>query len=86
MFTVKITAKRQATLPKRVCDSLSLKPGDELKLERTVVNNRESWILRPARPLNREWIGSLRDYAGQKSHKMSDIRANIAKKRTVNEK
>ena len=84
MFTVKITAKRQATLPKRLCDSLSLKPGDELKLERTVVNNRESWILRPARPLKRDWIGSLRKYAGQKSHDMGDIRASIASKRTPN--
>ena len=32
-FIVKITAKRQVTLPARVLEALGVKPGDRLKLE-----------------------------------------------------
>ena len=54
-FIVKITAKRQVTLPARVLAALGVKPGDRLKLE----EGPEGFILR-ARHIDRARLAPLR--------------------------
>ena len=84
MFTVKVTSKRQVTFPKQVCESLGIEVGDEILLDRDVKSNQEVWYLKPARAETRSWLGSLRNYATNKSHGMDAVRDSIARGRTTN--
>ena len=54
-FIVKITAKRQVTLPARVLEALGGKPGDRLKLEA----GPDGFVLR-ARHIDRARLAPLR--------------------------
>ena len=73
---MKITSKRQATLPARLCEELGLRPGDRLRVERKVVNGETLWVIRPNRP-NWAFYGSARKYARGKTHALSAIRRSI---------
>ena len=53
---VKITSKRQVTLPARVLDAMGVRPGDWLELEENV----DGFILRPRR-IDTSLLGGLRD-------------------------
>ena len=53
---VKITSKRQVTLPARVLDAMGVRPGDWLELEESV----DGFILRPRR-IDPSLLGGLRD-------------------------
>ena len=53
---VKITSKRQVTLPARVLDALGVGPGDQLELE----EGPDGFILRPRR-IDYSKLGTLRD-------------------------
>lgn len=75
MLTMTLTAKRQATLPREVCDELGVRPGDRLDLERAVVNGNPVWVMKPHR-LDWSWIGAVTVPAGV-SHDLDDIRASI---------
>jgi len=77
MATIKITSKRQATLPAELCRDIGIGPGDELVVEQKIVKGELVWILRP-RESKLEWIGALRKYAQNKSHETEDIRRSIA--------
>lgn len=81
MLKVKLSSKRQATFPKRVCDTLGVGPGDEIILDRRIEADKEVWFLRSAKPQNREWLGCLSAYGHGKSFDMDDIRASIARGR-----
>ncbi len=77
MSTMTLTAKRQATLPRELCDELGVHPGDRLDVERAVVGGQAVWILKPHR-IDWSWIGSVQvgpDY----SHDLDDIRASIGR-------
>jgi bifunctional DNA-binding transcriptional regulator/antitoxin component of YhaV-PrlF toxin-antitoxin module len=78
MPTVKLTAKRQATLPKEVCEQMHVQAGDEIQLEPRVIEGETVWIMRP-RTVDWSWVGSVRAPA-QSSHDLDDIRASIGKK------
>jgi bifunctional DNA-binding transcriptional regulator/antitoxin component of YhaV-PrlF toxin-antitoxin module len=75
MLTMTLTAKRQATLPREVCDELGVHPGDQLDLERAIVNGHPVWVMTPHR-LDWSWIGSVSVPDGI-SHDLDDIRASI---------
>lgn len=81
MLKVKVSSKRQVTFPKKVCETLGIKTGDELLLERHVEANQEVWYLKPAKEATRSWLGSLREYARNKDHSMEAIRDSIARGR-----
>lgn len=83
MLKVKLTAKRQATFPVHVCQSLGVNPGDELLLEPLKNNNgSEGWVLKPAKVGEYpHWFGSARKYAQGKDHSMNAIRESIARGR-----
>jgi len=77
MSSMTLTSKRQATLPRELCDELGVHPGDRLDVDRAVIDGRPVWILRPHR-VDWSWIGSAQVPAGL-SHDMDDIRASIGR-------
>ena len=77
MSTMTITSKRQATLPRDLCDELHLSAGDQVDVERAMVDGQAVWVLRP-RHLDWSWIGSVQPTA-QVSHDLADIRASIGR-------
>ncbi|HUT32217.1 MAG TPA: AbrB/MazE/SpoVT family DNA-binding domain-containing protein [Planctomycetota bacterium] len=79
MASIRMTAKRQATFPRAVCEEMRLSPGDKVALDRRVVDGELVWVLRPEKPSVPKWFGSLRRYARGKCHSMDAIRKSIEK-------
>ena len=83
MLKIKLTSKRQATFPVRVCESLGVSPGDDIFLDsREGENGLIVWQLKTARTKRRPWLGALRKYAQDKDHSMESIRSSIGKARS----
>ena len=78
MASLKVTTKRQATLPAALCDELGVKPGDRIEAERRMVNGHTVWILRGSKP-DWSWFGAAGKYAKGKSHRWDDVRRSIAR-------
>lgn len=78
MSIVRITSKRQATLPKALCDELGVRAGDSLSVERVSIDDGDAWIIRPLAPRSEPgWVGALKRYAAGKRHDMQSIRRSI---------
>jgi len=78
--TIKLTAKRQATFPVEVCNQLGLKSGDEIDLIPRLENGEQQWLLRKRSNPTRGWVGSLNQYAENRTdHSMEAIRESIAR-------
>ena len=77
--TVKLTSKRQATFPVRLCQELGVAPGDDLILERKKIDGEITWLLRPRKKMESKWFGGLKKYAAGKSHDMESIRSSFGK-------
>ncbi len=76
---IKLTAKRQATFPKELCDEMHLAPGHAIQLEPAILGGRRVWVLSPpAAPISLSWVGSLRRYAQTGSSDMDSVRTKIA--------
>jgi bifunctional DNA-binding transcriptional regulator/antitoxin component of YhaV-PrlF toxin-antitoxin module len=75
---LRITAKRQATLPAALCKELGVRPGDTLELERRELEGEAVWVLRAPKP-DWSWLGAARKYARGKSHDWHEIETAIAK-------
>jgi bifunctional DNA-binding transcriptional regulator/antitoxin component of YhaV-PrlF toxin-antitoxin module len=77
--TLKITAKRQATLPKETCEALRLVPGDTIDLEQREEQGETVWVLRPKKQVRRKWVARL---AGRvkpgTDHSLDAIRKSVA--------
>ncbi len=54
---VKVTSKRQITLPAQVLEALGAKPGDELELK----ESSDGYVLLPKRIIDYSKLGTLRD-------------------------
>lgn len=81
MASVKITTKRQATLPKGLCDEMGLTPGDSLRVERRVVDGESLWVLLPKRnPWS--WAGRAKKYGMDKSHDLAEIGHSVGRARS----
>jgi bifunctional DNA-binding transcriptional regulator/antitoxin component of YhaV-PrlF toxin-antitoxin module len=76
--SIRVTAKRQATLPVELCEELGIQPGDELELERRRLRGETVWILR-TRGRDWSWLGAARRYAEGKTHRWEDIEKAIGK-------
>jgi bifunctional DNA-binding transcriptional regulator/antitoxin component of YhaV-PrlF toxin-antitoxin module len=76
---MKLTSKRQATLPAETCEALGVGPGDFLELEARIEDGERLWVVRTHSARSRRWVGNL---AGKvkpvTSHAMRDIRRSIA--------
>ena len=79
MPIIKITAKRQATFSKELCDDLHVGPGDSIAVERRMLDGEAVWILRP-QTVDWSWVGSVKVPANA-SHDIDDVRASIAQSR-----
>ena len=77
---LKLTSKRQATFPAALCDELGVCPGDELQLERRVLDGKAAWVIRARRESTMPWFGALRDFAKGKRHDMHSIRTSIGRR------
>ncbi|MDH4046102.1 MAG: AbrB/MazE/SpoVT family DNA-binding domain-containing protein, partial [Gemmatimonadota bacterium] len=75
---VRLTTKRQATLPAALCEELGVGPGDELELERCVVDGSPAWVLRAARP-DWSWFGAAHPWTAGKSHRWDAIERSLAR-------
>jgi bifunctional DNA-binding transcriptional regulator/antitoxin component of YhaV-PrlF toxin-antitoxin module len=84
MSKIKLTAKRQATFPSKVCTELGVAPGDELELKPAKVSGENVWIIKPATKSRSKWMGSLKHYAGNAKgdHSMKSIRRSVTKGRS----
>jgi bifunctional DNA-binding transcriptional regulator/antitoxin component of YhaV-PrlF toxin-antitoxin module len=78
MSTIKITAKRQATFPAELCREMGVKPGDEIAVEKKVVEGQQVWTLVP-KAASFDWFGSLKSYAQGKGHELANIRKSIGR-------
>jgi len=78
MATIRITAKRQATLPAALCDELGVQPGDDIQTERRVVKGETVWVIR-ARKLDWSWVGAARPFIKRRSHRWDNIERSIEK-------
>ena len=54
---VKVTAKRQITLPAQVLEALGVEPGDQLELK----ESDDGFVLRRRRKIDYSKLGTLRD-------------------------
>jgi bifunctional DNA-binding transcriptional regulator/antitoxin component of YhaV-PrlF toxin-antitoxin module len=72
-----LTSKRQATLPRELCEELGVHPGDRLDVDRAVIDGKPVWILRPHR-VDWSWIGSAH-VPEDISHDMDAIRSSIGR-------
>jgi bifunctional DNA-binding transcriptional regulator/antitoxin component of YhaV-PrlF toxin-antitoxin module len=78
MTTIKLTTKRQATFPSRLCEDMGIGPGDELIIENRIIDGQLVWVMRS--PQDRlSWMGALNKYARGKSHDLKDIRRSIGR-------
>ena len=81
MPIIKLTAKRQATLPKALCDEMQIQPGDAIQVDRRVLKGDPVWVLTPADRMRTDWFGALKSYAQGKRHDMDSIRKSVGKAR-----
>jgi bifunctional DNA-binding transcriptional regulator/antitoxin component of YhaV-PrlF toxin-antitoxin module len=77
MLSMTLTSKRQATLPRELCEELGVHPGDRLDVDRAVVDGKPVWVLRPHR-IDWSWIGSAHVAEGF-HHDMDAIRESIGR-------
>jgi bifunctional DNA-binding transcriptional regulator/antitoxin component of YhaV-PrlF toxin-antitoxin module len=79
MKPLTLTSKRQATFPKETCESLGLKPGDQIVLESRDEGGTKVWVLRPRPVRTRDWVGCLGSRARKVAdHSLAAIRESIA--------
>ena len=80
MAKITLTAKRQATLPRALCEEMGVGPGDQIDVERQNVGGEIVWLLRTSQP-DWSWVGIARRFARAKSHRLEDIRRSVARGR-----
>jgi bifunctional DNA-binding transcriptional regulator/antitoxin component of YhaV-PrlF toxin-antitoxin module len=78
MPRIKITAKRQATLPKALCRELGVRAGDTLDLVRETLHGESVWVVRSTKP-DWSWFGAARRYARGQSHRWREVETSIAR-------
>jgi bifunctional DNA-binding transcriptional regulator/antitoxin component of YhaV-PrlF toxin-antitoxin module len=76
MASLKVTTKRQVTLPVALCDELGVAPGDRIEAERRVVDGETVWVLGDSKP-DWSWFGAAKKYGRGKSHRWGDVRRSI---------
>ena len=83
MPRIKLTSKRQATFPLKVCEELGVAPGDELEIRPEKVKGKQVWVLNPATKPRQHWVGSLKRYSdnAKGDHSMEAVRKSISRGR-----
>ena len=81
MTLIRLTAKRQATLPRKLCEELRVRPGDSLLVDARVVGGERVWLLKPAGEVEAPWFARLKRYARGKRHDLASVRRSVKKAR-----
>jgi len=81
MTRIRLTTKRQATLPLQLCDELRVGPGDSLLVDARVIDGERVWLLTPADAVEAPWFARLRRYAKGKRHDLASVRRSVEKAR-----
>jgi bifunctional DNA-binding transcriptional regulator/antitoxin component of YhaV-PrlF toxin-antitoxin module len=81
MMRIRLTAKRQATLPRQLCDELKVRAGDSLLVDARMVKGERVWLLKPAHEVETPWFARLGRYASGKRHDLPSIRRSVDKAR-----
>jgi bifunctional DNA-binding transcriptional regulator/antitoxin component of YhaV-PrlF toxin-antitoxin module len=76
MKPIRLTSKRQATLPSALCEELGVGPGDTLHLERASLHGEAVWIIRSQKP-DWSWFGAAKPHGKGKSHDLDKIERSI---------
>lgn len=78
MKSIRITSKRQATLPAELCADLGVGPGDKIEVDRRTVGGDVVWVLRARKP-DWSWLGAAKKYAEGRTHDWDDVEKSIAR-------
>jgi bifunctional DNA-binding transcriptional regulator/antitoxin component of YhaV-PrlF toxin-antitoxin module len=81
MALIRLTAKRQATLPRQLCDELRVRPGDSLVVAARVVGGERVWLLKPADEVETPWFARFRRYAKGERHDLESVRRSVERER-----
>lgn len=81
MTVIRLTSKRQATLPKELCEQMHLKPGDRILVDSRMLDGEKVWYLKTTTAKRAAWFGTLKKYGEGHSHDLDAIRKSIAKGR-----
>ncbi len=81
MAVIRLTTKRQATLPRELCEELRVRAGDSLVVEARVVGSERVWLLKPAPAAEPRWFARLRRYGRGKRHDLDAVRRSVEKAR-----
>lgn len=81
MTLIRLTAKRQATLPRQLCEEMRLRAGDSLVVDARVVGGDRVWLLKPADRIETPWFARLKRYATGKKHDLASVRRSMEKAR-----
>lgn len=81
MTLIRLTAKRQATLPRQLCEEMRLRAGDSLVVDARVVDGERVWLLKPADRIETPWFARLKRYAKAKRHDLASVRRSVEKAR-----
>ena len=84
MTTIKLTSKRQATLPPDLCREMNLEPGDAIEVQKRIVDGKAVWCLVPIAQPDLSWMGRFKEKARGKRHGMVPIRRSIRRGRKGN--
>lgn len=75
---IKMTTKRQATFPKRLCEEMRLEPGHAIQVKPAMLDGQRVWVLSPSlEPPAMSWVGALRRYSGAETPSMTTVRTRI---------
>ena len=87
MATLKITAKRQATFPRKLMEDLGLNPGDDIEVVPKKIKGELVWVLKPVK-YDLSWVGGLHKYATKKDAglSMEEIRDKAFRKHLKDKK
>jgi bifunctional DNA-binding transcriptional regulator/antitoxin component of YhaV-PrlF toxin-antitoxin module len=81
MTKIKLTAKRQATLPQALCRELNIEPGDAIGVQKRIIDGKAVWCLEPVTEPDLSWMGRFKKKARGKAHDMETIRRSIQRGR-----
>lgn len=81
MTRIRLTSKRQATLPRALCEEMRLRAGDSIVVDARVVGGERVWLLKPATRIETPWFARLKRYARHKKHDLASIRKSVEQAR-----
>jgi bifunctional DNA-binding transcriptional regulator/antitoxin component of YhaV-PrlF toxin-antitoxin module len=81
MTLIRLTAKRQATLPRQLCEEMRVRAGDALVVDARMVRGERVWFLKPADRIETPWFARLKRYATGKRHDLESVRRSVEEAR-----